>query len=440
MTAALPKNVVRIHPTRELEVVEEESNLRTLLEVCDQVVEKYEEMRTNCERDEIPNYLVGYGRLYSAMYDYVKNNFLRNVMFTEDDLRAFVITKAFSKNDESDKKIGLYNGHDVDKTKIRPGMYSGCLLQLLTERNKKAGRNTKFYVNGQGLKFNFLFTYAKHIDEVIVDNFKGDCLCEGIASQNGSANSVAVINCKNADNENGSVGHIGAHDGIVGSVIVLNHEGGYTPDHAGTCGGYANSVVVVNGSGKFIGSRSGAFGGNLGSSLILNNEGEDIGEAIGTSHDRDYLSGGKTGYAGSVYLIKNKGSSIGSSIAAGGGNLGLLYLMDNQGGGIASDVGDEGNIGKIVVHDSGELKVDEENGKPYLELIFKSGAAMFEYEKTYVVAGEEAASEYKRIKPFTTEITEIADSLRCATQEEAFAGIERIKELHKEIQQCQIAI
>ena len=94
-------------------------------------------------------------------------------VYNEKDLQSFIHARA------------NYDGE-------MPGIYAGCLLDVLAERNKEQGKKTRFQIDGQGNRYDWLFGLSKNISELIVENFKGDYICGGIGLY-GSVN-LAILN------------------------------------------------------------------------------------------------------------------------------------------------------------------------------------------------------------------------------------------------------
>lgn len=89
---------------------------------------------------------------------------LKETSLTEQDIKGFVVAKSNCEQQLSkDHQAAL-------------GIYSGCLLTLLAERNKREGKETNFHINGHGNQFDYLFAGANGLNEIVVQRFSGESL------------------------------------------------------------------------------------------------------------------------------------------------------------------------------------------------------------------------------------------------------------------------
>src|SRR3990167_504206 len=102
------------------------------------------------------------------------------------EVGEYVITKYISAKANSD--------YDTEIQQEVLGMYTGALLQLLTKRNKEQGKPAIFHFNGRGNRFDYLFYFAKFIDDIIIENFTGKYICSMIGSYDGNLNQIMCIN------------------------------------------------------------------------------------------------------------------------------------------------------------------------------------------------------------------------------------------------------
>lgn len=228
-----------------------------------------------------------------ASHDFLSNkveSFLINTEFNEQDLREFISVKSEDILDE-------------DKSRVR-GFYTGCLLYLLTKRNRERGRKTIFHINGQGKMFDFLFSHAKMVDEVIVDNFRGNFICS----------EVGRYKVKNKSN----------------LVMVVNCTGNHIAERVGSGeGSYVNSVIVANNKGDHAAAATGSHHGNVGSVIVSNNEGSLAAYNVADC-------GGKVDY---VMVTNNKGYAAADSIACVDGKCDLVMIANNEGEFVARSIG-----------------------------------------------------------------------------------------------------
>jgi len=155
---------------------------------------------------------------------------LKDVKYTENDIKEYIYANA---------------NKDIEMNPARIlGIYTGCLLTLLTQRNKKENKETILYLDGKENRFDYLFSHAKHFDAVVLDNFKGERICEGIARQ-GKAGLIAVKNI-----EGDAVLYAAAHTGIMNLILAYDLKGDSSlwniAMHGGTAGIAAARSVEGN--------------------------------------------------------------------------------------------------------------------------------------------------------------------------------------------------
>ncbi len=184
-----------------------------LMEAADEITDKYAPIIKDIwhnasmyDQDHLIN------ACYMDIYDFLRNKRLKHVQFDENTLSNLIYMKSTKKNKKDDFS---YKPNAL-------GLYTGCLLQLLTERNRAAGLPTSFYFNGEGERFDYLFNHAKNVDEIIVDNFRGKQLCSYIASFGGNVNKIMLTNCDGFYSNSGE--KIASYDGRAGYIIGINNS------------------------------------------------------------------------------------------------------------------------------------------------------------------------------------------------------------------------
>ncbi|MBT5022812.1 hypothetical protein HOK51_07975 [Candidatus Woesearchaeota archaeon] len=121
------------------------------------------------------------------------------------------------------------------------GIFSGQLVNRLVDQNKKLNKPTKLYINGQGQEVNNLLNTVDSVDELIIDNFKGQQLGSGFGI-NSSAGTLAVINCEGY----GAANCAAIAKGSADMVLVINCNGGMPVKHAAVHGKGINELVVID--------------------------------------------------------------------------------------------------------------------------------------------------------------------------------------------------
>ena len=178
-------------------------------------------------------------KIYVKLYEQ-NSPTLDDIDYTEEDLNKTIQllsdSDMYDKLDEESIELEEY-------CKSRPGVfalgiYSSILLDKLTEKNKEKGESTKIHVAGDGTRFDFLFSCAENIDELIIENFKGNCIGSCIGGKKGNANTLQISNCEG--------NNIGTAIGNVDSLIIANNSGNRIATHLGTDSRNINSVLIAH--------------------------------------------------------------------------------------------------------------------------------------------------------------------------------------------------
>ncbi|MBT5022777.1 hypothetical protein HOK51_07795 [Candidatus Woesearchaeota archaeon] len=158
--------------------VRPDSKLERLLGVGDLIIKEFAHLRAGRR-------IASDSLLHLDIRDRLESEYFFNFSFSEADLVDFVHVAAESKY------------HEVDSFLL--GMYSGVLLSLLTERNKQENKRTKIYIDGNKKEFPYLFSYAQYFDELIVENFRGEKICDRLTYDTGSGNLLAFSNLEGSN-------------------------------------------------------------------------------------------------------------------------------------------------------------------------------------------------------------------------------------------------
>lgn len=148
------------------------TNLEYLLEAEKVIVEKYSKGITKFDVGALSE------KICPVLNKEVKKN-LEYINFNKEDIKDLIFAK-------------VNNDYNVYETQVL-GAYTGCLLNLLTERNQKDGKRTKLYINGHGNRFDYLFFRTTNIDELIINNFVGDWIGSH-AGETGKINFLCGLN------------------------------------------------------------------------------------------------------------------------------------------------------------------------------------------------------------------------------------------------------
>jgi len=326
-----------------------ESALEKLVDVVEHIDKKYEVVES--EIRTCTDYRFGdESNIYSRMHAEV-NDLLKDFEFNETDLVNFVHARA--------------NG----KGTLREGMYTGILLELLTERNDG---KLRLHLDGDGQEFNNLFYHARNVDEVIVEKFKGDNICSRIGIDKGKAGLVMIMNC-----EGDSIAEeVASHNSEIEKLILLNNEGYGVGFGAGNEEGYIRSAIIVGNNSEEALKQEAP--GKTDFLIAVDNIGDGLIQGIGSNYDCEaglivaaYNNsslmathcGGWYGKAGQIFLFKNLGHGTGDGIAFNAGKCNYVLIADCQGNGIGSKIGSyevdpdedidekelEGEVGTLVL-------------------------------------------------------------------------------------------
>jgi hypothetical protein len=361
---------------KEREEKEREHNLEKLIETVEKTIIKYKGIdyikETNC-----------HNKIYAH---------LKDLQFDEADLKAYVQKQSFEEcEDELVKKI------------IR-GHITGCLLQLLTERNREKGKITRFYINGEGNKFDYLFYHASEVDDLIVDNFKGEEICSSVGAR-GRARSVTVLNCEGGFNV---ASKIGSNEGSAELLILHNNKG-------------HNQGMLAGHNGK------------IGLLIATKNKGNTLTSNVGA-----------TGYADILLLSHNEGDQPGHMAASFNGNMNRLYVLDHKGDNTASSFcAKQGTIEKAIIANQEGEGAAETSGmlEPgnLKKLILYNAKKIRHSLAQECIEGIEAEEEYqKEMKKYrVAEMVSLTESLSGKTPDEMFAISDKIKEIYDEVKNVQ---
>jgi hypothetical protein len=200
-----------------------------LIELGNQILENYTMNDMISRRVSIWEY-------YTKVYNKIKSD---APVFSEKDLDDYVIS-------QSNHDFGPNNS-------LFQGIYTSCLLELLTRINQSEGKRTKVHINGKGNKFPFLFGIARTADEVIIEHFVGDSICR---------NMVEVDTLVLQDN---SGDDLARHIKNAKTVISRGNHGDYL------CGGiaYAENMYSINDDCVNLWSGAG-FNGHINFGALVN--------------------------------------------------------------------------------------------------------------------------------------------------------------------------
>ncbi|MFC1698093.1 hypothetical protein ACFL1H_07150 [Nanoarchaeota archaeon] len=171
---------------------------------------------------------------HQNIYDILYKTLTEKLNFTDYsniDLISFIYQSSIMEDDDYDSQLR--------------GIYSGVLLNILSDRNK----DFTFYIDGRGIKFKYLFMHAnlKETDNLIIDNFNGGDLCNYLVTKN-KANLVALINCSGS-----YLGcEIGSDKSNINYLYLINNNSENIGFQIGKSS-IINNLIMINNHGKTIG-------------------------------------------------------------------------------------------------------------------------------------------------------------------------------------------
>ncbi|MBT5022883.1 hypothetical protein HOK51_07675 [Candidatus Woesearchaeota archaeon] len=168
-----------------------------------------------------------FDNVYDVLYSDFKNNYCNDFEYGPQHLKDYVCGQMnFTET-----------GFASSITSVLRGMYSGALLELLCRRTNESGKKFRFEVDGAGNQFDYLFHYARFVDELIIENFKGDDLCSNMLNRAGKGELILVKDCK---------GTVGSFAQSAKSANLLVISGSFSPRWTPADGGNSQVDTVIS--------------------------------------------------------------------------------------------------------------------------------------------------------------------------------------------------
>jgi len=158
-----------------------------------------------------------------------------------------------------------------DSRQMALGLFSGALLDILTQRNRREGKETTVKVNGNDGKFNYLFAYARNADSIDVENFEGDYVCFRLGSFGGEVKKAAAKNIKG----NWTLAGAGINKGSVKTITAHDITGDFTLWSAGSYEGSVKTITAYDITGNWTLWGAGS-NGSVGSIKYRNLKGTEV--------------------------------------------------------------------------------------------------------------------------------------------------------------------
>jgi len=226
-------NLKGIEKERE-EQKRESGAIEKLLEVRDLIMQEAKRPLTSAADKDV----------YNRIYNSTKSR-LEGIEFDAADIKNLIFARP-----QADVNSGM---------RQYAGKITGCILQILTERNEAKKEKTIVHIDGRDTRFDYLFYGTKIIDELIVENFKGNSICQEVCQNGGKANLVAGINIEGSK----TFARLGYENGNVGVVLAKDIIGHHTLYSAGQ-NGKIGSIIAAGLRGNQILERAGDEKGEIG--------------------------------------------------------------------------------------------------------------------------------------------------------------------------------
>ena len=248
MTEPLFPKLLGIQKQREV-VERPQTSLEKLLEIEVEITKKY---AAEVQGKDVWNLKTEYEMLAKELQERTAQ-----LPYTARDLEDLVHAKINTD----------YN----DGKQMALGLFSGALLDILTQKNRAAGKETIVKVNGNDGKFSYLFAHARNADSIDVENFEGNDICSTIGSFGGEVNKVTARSIKG----HYTLADAGISNGSVGSIEARNIKGGGTLRYAGRYNGSVESIDARGIKGHYTLADAGS-NGSVGSIQYRNLKGVGV--------------------------------------------------------------------------------------------------------------------------------------------------------------------
>lgn len=144
----------------------------------------------------------GLERKYQAFKKIVQDSLKEDIINT-NDLKTFI------------EAVNPYNSNKDYSRNL--GIFTGCMLDIICEKNREQGKITSFYMNGKDKEFNNLFFIVRNVDELILENFRGSGIAENIAFDCAKVGLFIANNLKDTNIHNL------CHNGNIDYFVSTNH-------------------------------------------------------------------------------------------------------------------------------------------------------------------------------------------------------------------------
>lgn len=112
----------------------------------------------------------------------LENDYLQGKEISEEDIKDFIFLHADIDADQS--------------TRFDVGVFTGIMLDYYSNKKRQKGEKAIIHIDGKGSRMDHLFSAVSNIDELVVENFRGDFICSNIASDRGKVDTLIVKDIK----------------------------------------------------------------------------------------------------------------------------------------------------------------------------------------------------------------------------------------------------
>ncbi len=329
---------------------------------------------------------------YLGLYKRLKNDLLRGLEFSALDIESYVHMNLEDQRPSTDNQ--------------QKGIYTGCLLHLLTERNKAKNLPTRVYIDGKGRYFDYLFYHAEQADEVIVNNLKGQGICDHMANNYGRVNLILVANSQGE----WIASDVAQFGGEAGAILMINCLDQLAGSRIGDHSGRVDLVLLERYRGWSSLSNCCSNSSQFGMVVLANNYCNDLAGKL-CRHESN---------TGLFFAENNEPANrLGNRISAYGSNMPLAVIASSRGEKLCLGAGvPKGNLGKLVLHD-----------------LRQQDLSKFIKAKR-IIRGQEAAAEYARIRQHyrVGDIISLSETIRRDTPKEQILRVaDSIKRIYKDV-------
>jgi len=348
------------------------------------------------------------------MYETLETDLLKDIEYNTQDLVNLATTKA-DQNIET-KEWEIF------------GLYTGCLLDMLTLRNRAKEKETVLYFNGMGSSFKYLFSYATHVDTLILDNLDGEHNGCYLGAFGGDAKKVIIRNCSGKLH----ACNIGSNKGKVDYLIAVDNSCELSFIDTATCIGKAGLVLLVNNEATRVGDRIADERGKADLVVAVDNKDKEVLSQIA----------GNEGYVGFVVAVDNHPEDICDLMVRDSGYISLVNIVsvDQSDFKFPFPREHEGYVKKLLITGAPDIPEYESNKEKSETINALNGISwLFRLHRKQcygkIIEEKRSPKKYKKTveKLRLNDMAQLAKSISGKSNEEIFDIAENIYDIYKKV-------